>query len=29
LKIEGCTYPAKATSIGKPRGQGLDLGDLL
>jgi hypothetical protein len=29
LKIEGSTDPANANSIGKPLGQGLDLGDQL
>ena len=29
LEIEGGTDPANANSVGKPRGQGLDLGDLL
>jgi hypothetical protein len=29
LKIEGGTDPANANSVGKPRGQGLDLCDLL
>jgi hypothetical protein len=29
LKIEGGPDPANANSVGKPRGQGLDLGDLL
>jgi len=29
LKIEGDTDPANANSVSRPRGQGLDLGDLL
>jgi hypothetical protein len=29
LKIKGRTDPANANSVGKPHGQGLDLGDLL
>jgi len=29
LKIKGDADPANASSVGKPPGQGIDLGDLL